>query len=110
MIVTPGGVELSPVEQPPASDARQFEYDSGDTSAGMAVVAALSEVLQADPTTMEPIQGTVDVDALGRLLSDCDAAEVTFPFADRTVTVTADGVITVRPAPVAGRHGQDLAP
>ena len=110
MIVTPGGVELSPVERPPASDGRHFEYDPDATVAGMAVVAALSEVLQADPTTLEPLQRTIDVDALDTLLSSSDAVEVTFPFADRTVTVTADGVITVRPAPSASHHSQDLSP
>lgn len=107
MIVTPGGVELSPVERPPASDGRHFEYDPDATGAGMAVVGALSEVLQADPATMAPIQETIDVDALDMLLSSSDAAEVTFPIADHTVTVTADGVITVRPAPAASHHGRD---
>lgn len=103
MIVTPGGVELSPVERPPASDTHQFEYDSDTTGAGMAVVAALSEVRETDPMTMEPLQTTIDVDALDSLLAGGDTVEVTFPVAQYTVTVNGDGVITVRPAPTANR-------
>jgi len=103
MIVTPGGVELSPVERPPASEARQFEYDPATTEAGMAVVAALSEVLRTDPMEMNPVQATVDGDALGTLLGGPGAIEVTLPIGRHTVTVTS-GVVSVRPAPSADRR------
>lgn len=98
MVVTPGGVELSLVEQPSASETHQFEYDSATTGAGTAVVAALSEVLETDPMTMEPLQATVDVDALDTLFAGSDTVEATLSIAQHTVTLTGDGMITVRPA------------
>lgn len=101
MTVTKAGVELTGEQYSQDSETYRFEYDSDKTSASMAVVAAVSEVTETDPAAMEPLQETIDTDALNRLLLRRDGADgdikIRMTVEDYAVTVYSYGVVTVVP-------------
>lgn len=102
MIATEAGFELDSVQYHPNSETYRFEYDQNTTPPGMAVVAALSEVTDTDPTALEPIHASVDTDALHTLVEDRDGAngdvQVTWTHEEYTVTVHSYGVVAVAPS------------
>lgn len=98
MGTTQAGVEFGSVSYQSASGKHHFQYDQGTTSASLAVVAALADVLDADPVDMEPLGATVDADALDALVRPRgrdDPLSVTFEAAGCAVTVDRAGSITV---------------
>ncbi|MFC6756923.1 MULTISPECIES: HalOD1 output domain-containing protein [Haloarcula] len=102
MVVTLAGVKLEPLESQTGPDCHRFEYEQDTTPASMAVVAALSEVNETDPMELQPLQQTIDADALDALVAggeaDSDAVAVTLDVAAYTVTVSGDGVVAVSPS------------
>jgi hypothetical protein len=78
----------------------------------MAVVTALSDVMDVDPTTLEPLQKTIDTDALDGLVRAQHARDrdihLTFSLEDYTVTVHSYGVVAVSPA--EPDHSEDIPP
>ena len=80
----------------------EIEYEIGPTeSVSMAVVAALSEAMDVAPLDMEPLQVSVDTDALdvlvhvrGTMNGD---VQVTFTHERWAVSVHSYGVIAVTP-------------
>lgn len=79
------------------SKTYRARFDPGATTPTMAVVAALSELTGTPPMELEPLQSSVDTDALDRLASDRKTGErsVTFPVETYTVTVHSDGIVVV---------------
>jgi hypothetical protein len=104
MDTTRAGFDLYPEPRHRGSGTRRFGYDPDTTPPSMAVVAALSEVLDADPLELGPIQGTVDADALDTLVSvretrDGDGdVRVTFSLEGHSVTVHSCGTVAVVPS------------
>lgn len=91
------GVEMESVPCLEGDGEYRYEYDTGETSASMAVVTGLSRALDTAPTALEPLQRTVDLDALDALLTSVDGDEVwvTLKVTDCTVGVSSTGVLTV---------------
>lgn len=102
MSVTHDGFELESVEHHAASGTYRFEYDHDETPPSMAVVQALSEVMDVDPTRVRPLASSVDADALDDVIAPrtgVDAAvEVTVTHDGYDVTVDSQGTLTVVPA------------
>lgn len=96
------GVEIESVPRLEHEEQYRFEYDTAETRPSMAVVAGLSRVLDLEPTAFEPLQRTVDTDALDTLLesADSDTLQITFQVPEHTVVISGDGVVTVAPADV----------
>ena len=69
MIDTQAGVKLESFEYDQESETHRYEYDLDATSPSMAVVAALSDVMDADPISLEPLSASIDTDALDALLA-----------------------------------------
>lgn len=99
MSVTQTGVEFESESYQPASGTHHFEYNQETTTASLAVVTALSEVLDADPIALDPLQETVDTDALDTLVAagrhSEDVLSVSFTAADHMVTIHSDGTVAV---------------
>ncbi|MEF8862800.1 MAG: HalOD1 output domain-containing protein [Haloarculaceae archaeon] len=102
MATTQAGFDLYPEPCHRGSGTHRFGYDRDTTPPSMAVVAALSEVLGADPLDLDPIQGTVDADALDALVRVGDTTDgdvrVTFSLEGYAVTVHSYGVVAVAPS------------
>jgi len=100
MSATFGSTELESLEYDLESRTYLASFDGATTAASMAVVAALSDVLGVDPTEMEPLGSVIDTDALDALIDGHGAAEsglsVAFPLDGYELTVSTDGVVTVR--------------
>ncbi len=78
---------------------QQFNWD--ETTPSAAVVAAVAEVTGEQPTEMKALHHSVDTDALDSLFADSrsvvSSMELSFEFADTTVTVCSDGCIRTVP-------------
>ena len=60
------------------------------------VVMAVSEMLEVDPITLDPLTRTVDADALDALYESMGPeGRISFQYADCEVTVTGDGMVEV---------------
>lgn len=79
------------------SETYRFEYDASSTPTCMAVVTALAKVSDRDPTELEPLQASIDADALDALVTGQDGTgnevHVTLTHAGYSVTVHSDGVV-----------------
>jgi hypothetical protein len=97
MTVTHTAVEIEPPVPQQETGTHRFAYDPEGTSATLAVVTALSEVLDIAPTTLDPIQDTADAEALNALLGGRgDDISVSFSAAEHAITANSDGTITIR--------------
>lgn len=98
MAVTHTAVEIEPPVSQQETGTKQFAYDPEDTSATLAVVTALSEVLDIAPTTLDPLQETLDAEALDTLLDGRGNGDVSVSFsaAEHAITANSDGTITIR--------------
>lgn len=109
MAVSQTGVDLTSAVYCDDTDTYRTQYDQATTTASMAVVTTVSQVLGTAPTDMAPLQHSVDtgaLDALTRGRTGCGTARTTFAFEGCEVTVSSEGVVTV--APQAG-DGTDPA-
>ncbi|MXV60779.1 hypothetical protein GS429_01570 [Natronorubrum sp. JWXQ-INN-674] len=101
MIATRAGVELESVEYHRESETYRAQYDQDTTSTSMAVVAALSDVTDRDPTELEPLHASIDTGALDELVHLRDATNgnlsVTFTIAEYAITVYSYGVVAIGP-------------
>ena len=101
MVATELGVELEEFTHEPATDTYRGRYNPETTTASMAVIAALSEVLEIEEEQLEPLQSAIDCDALNTLASRATATSVvsvTFAYAGYTVSLANDGVISLAAA------------
>lgn len=101
MAPTRAGFEFDSTTYHPRSATHRFEYDPVGTPPCMAVVYALAAVQDVDPTTMPPIEDTVDTDSLDGLVRGFDpgngAVEVSWTQDGFAVTVSSEGAVTVSP-------------
>lgn len=80
------------------SGTYRASFDPETTSASIAVIGALSEVLGTGPTDIEPLYETIDTDALDEIVHPRAAiadVEVSFILEGHNVTVTIDGTIEI---------------
>lgn len=79
----------------------EFDWDSVEPST--AVVETISVAANADPSTIKPLYGSIDPDALDELVrsnrtgSADTATTVSFTFAGHEVTLYSNGTVVVRP-------------
>lgn len=106
---TQAGFELGSVTYQQDSETYRFEYDQDKTPASMAVVTALSDVVDTDPTELDPLHDTVDTDALDAVVGVRHPANgdvhVTFPFEGYAITVHSYGIVEVVPLQPHERNG-----
>lgn len=80
---------------------RKFEFSSTLTPS-VAVVEAVSDATDTDPTAGPPLHDFVDTDALNSLLtdpnSDPETVRLAFYYQGHEITVVGDGTVYVRPA------------
>lgn len=111
MITMQAGIELESAEYHQSSETYRYEYDRKRTPVSMAVVAALSDVMDRDPAALEPLHGYVDTDALQALLdvraSTNGDVHVTWTYDEYAVTVHSYGVVTVAPREQTGDRTED---
>lgn len=84
-------------ESPMERGARIYEVPSG-VEPSVGIVEAVADVAEESPTTLPPLQETVDVDAMDALLSGRSADDsivLTLDFADHVVVIDGGGTITV---------------
>lgn len=93
------GFEFESVSYHRETELHRFEYDPETTSASMAVVAALSEMRGVEPTAFEPLQHSVNSDALDTLVADGTGGPIQIAFHHEGYAITADGrgIVTVGP-------------
>lgn len=90
------GVALEYLPSDEASGTLRFGFDGETVPPSMAVIAALSEVLDVDPTQMAPLHESVDTDALDALLRGQRGDDsVTFTHMGRTITLYNSSVVAV---------------
>ena len=64
----------------------------------MAIVSSLASVLDIDPIELEPLQYSVDIDALNDVVDHAnDEMNVSFQFEGYDVSVSTDGTIDLTP-------------
>ncbi len=69
---------------------------SPDEAASHVVVAAVSTVLDVEPTALEPIANTIDSDALDRIQQSMgESARLSFRYEGFKIVVTGDGEVSV---------------
>ena len=99
MSVTFGNTELESIEYDLDSQTHTARFDRATTDASMAVVAALSDVMDVGPTEMEPLGSVIDTEALDALLDHHGASagdlSVSFMFDWYELTVSTGGIITI---------------
>lgn len=72
-----------------------------DMEIGDAVIFAVSEVEGVSPMDLSPLTNAIDPDALNNFVTSLSAKQddpmclVEFEYRDHTITVTADGTVTV---------------
>ena len=102
MIATQTGVELESETYQRDSETYRFEFDQDTTSASMAVVAALSEVIDRDLVELDPLHDIVDADALDELVRVREPTDgeisVRFTVAEYAITVYSDSIVTLAPS------------
>lgn len=98
-VVSGVGVEAVEYHQETATVRTQFDQEK--TPASMAVIATLADVMDADPVELDPLQATVDPDALDALVRVRHGTEgdihVTFAHQGHAITVSSYGVVTLSP-------------
>lgn len=101
MPITRAGIEFERESDEERSQTHRFEYDQETTTASMAVVGALSEVIGSDPARLEPLHNAVDTDALDAITthggSKSRDLSVAVTVEGYSVLVYSYGVITVTP-------------
>lgn len=85
------------------SVTRTFDWDQRD-SVQTAVITTVAAVTNQDPTKMAPLSHVIDTDALDSIFAPtCSTPRATgtikFEYEGCTVTISADGTVSVRPRP-----------
>lgn len=93
--------ELESLEFDRESGAYRARYDQNATAASMAVIAAVSNVLDTDPLELDPLHDTIDTGALDDLFR-CrgppnEPVDVSFTVEEHEITVFSDGEVTLSP-------------
>ncbi|PGF16085.1 hypothetical protein CP556_08120 [Natrinema sp. CBA1119] len=101
MTASLASVELESLEFDRESDTYRARYDQDATATSMAVVAAVSNVLDTDPLELDPLHNTIDTDALDDLVrcrdSSNEPVSVSFTVEGHEITALSNGEITLSP-------------
>jgi len=101
MNATVSGVRVEAVEYARKSGTVRTQFDHEQTSASMAVIATLADVLNTDPSDIDPLYSTVDPDALDTFVQVHNRANgdthVRFTHAGYAITVHSYGVVAITP-------------
>lgn len=88
---------------PDTDDTIQTEFDWDSVAPSTAVIETVSIAANMDPSTIEPLYGSVDPDALDALIqsngtsSPDNVTTVSFTFVEYEVRVRSNGTVAVRP-------------
>lgn len=97
---------MEPNDNDPSPDTDgtiQTEFDWDSVAPSTAVIETVSIAANMDPSTIEPLYGSVDPDALDTLIrsngtrSADNATTVSFTFVEYEVRVRSNGTVAVRP-------------
>lgn len=109
MVLTQAGVGLDSVDHDPDTGRYRAEYDGSTVPPSLALIAALSTAMEADPIDIDPLYESVDPDALDGLLGNSVAAtgpvEITLSVEDYDATVSSTGTILLDPQSDDGSDG-----
>jgi hypothetical protein len=93
------GVGVEAVEYHQETATVRTQFDQEKTTASMAVIATLADVLDTDPVELDPLYSTVDpgaLDAIVRVRHDTDGdIHVTFTHEGHAITVFSYGMVTI---------------
>lgn len=93
------GYELEAVEVDRGSGTARSQFEREQTSAGMAIIQTLVEVMDVDPLELAPLHGSVDPDALDAIVGVGHGMEedihVTFTHEGHPITVSSDGGVKI---------------
>lgn len=96
------------------TETYRAEYDRAEAPASMAVVAAVEDVLDADPMDLDQLYHSVDTDALDELMGrpeeSAGTVQVSFSYQGCDVTVSSDGVLRLSPPADGATTGTDTPP
>lgn len=83
------------------SETYSAEYDSETTTPSMAVITALTEILDVSPMSLPPLHYSIDTEAMDDFFCSHDdtesPAQISFSFVGHEVTVASNGKLTVTP-------------
>lgn len=101
MAATRSGFELETLGYQPNSSTYRFEYDPDTTPPSMAVVTAVSTVMEADPLDLGPLNDILNCDALDKLMTahngrSCEV-QFTCDYEGHSTTISSNGVVAVTP-------------
>ncbi len=92
-------IDVETIENSQGSKTVRSQFSQGKTPASIAVVETLSEVLDADPVELAPLNDTMDTDALDALVRVRNKmrgdTHITFVHDGHTITVHSYGVVEV---------------
>ena len=93
--------EDSPSEDNETGETVRAEYEWSSTAPSTGVVETIASATDRDPTTLDPLFETIDLEALDTLVGTDErttAGEtvVSFQFSDREITVSSTGEVVVR--------------
>jgi hypothetical protein len=96
--------EDSPDEDSETGETVRAEYEWTSTAPSTGVVETIASATGRDPTTLDPLFETIDLEALDALLgaderTTAGEAVVSFRFSDREITVSSTGEVVVRAEP-----------
>lgn len=77
----------------------RLTYEWSTTPPSIAVVETVAQARDIDVTDIAPLYESIDPEALNHLIKSGGAdVSISFPFADRNITVHGQGDVVVRPA------------
>lgn len=95
------GIGVEAIEYHHESETVRTQFDQAQTPASLAVIATLAEIMDADPVDLEPLQFTIDPDALDALVCVRNGMtgdiHVSFTHEAHPITVSSYGVVTIGP-------------
>ncbi len=101
MDATVSGIGVEAVEYSQESGTVRTQFDQEKISASMAVIATLADAMDTDPVELDPLNSTVDPDALDALVrvryGTNGDSHVTFTHEGHAITVHSYGIVTIVP-------------
>lgn len=88
------------IEDDSGDGGYRASFDETRARPSLALVEVFAAIEGRDPTALEPLGTTIDVDALDTVLRCSDTGrdtEVTFQYSEYEVTIRGDGTIEVLP-------------
>jgi len=88
---------------PDTDDTIQTEFDWDSVAPSTAVIQTVSIAANTDPSNIQPLYGSVDPDALDKLIrsngarSTGSTTSVSFTYAEYEVTLHSTGIVVARP-------------